>query len=195
MVPQRRDFRGVIDPLLSLEGGIGRKRGRGGGQCKGKLQVPRQGVKAEAKKLHETYIDGLLIKIAESEGLRVDAGVYGQRSERNRRWRRSYDVLAEAILEEIGRVYKATDSRAMGSAAPWYRKGGTSVELSIPCSHWRESIGRKRGRGGGQCKGKLQVPRQGVKAEAKKLHETYIDGLLIKIVESEGLRVDPGVLD
>ncbi|RWW52588.1 hypothetical protein BHE74_00040968 [Ensete ventricosum] len=71
----------------------------------------------------------------------------------------------------------------MGSAAPWYRKGGTSVELSIPCSHWRESIGRKRGRGGGQCKGKLQVPRQGVKAEAKKLHETYIDGLLIKIVE------------
>ncbi|RWW46641.1 hypothetical protein BHE74_00047416 [Ensete ventricosum] len=30
---------------------------------------------------------------------------------------------------------KATDSRAMGLAAPWYRRGGTSVESSIPCSH------------------------------------------------------------
>ncbi|RWW50856.1 hypothetical protein BHE74_00042849 [Ensete ventricosum] len=30
---------------------------------------------------------------------------------------------------------KATDSRAMGSAAPWYRKGGTFVESSIPYSH------------------------------------------------------------
>ncbi|RWV78178.1 hypothetical protein GW17_00060880 [Ensete ventricosum] len=30
---------------------------------------------------------------------------------------------------------KATDSRAMGLAAPWYRRGGTSVESSIPYSH------------------------------------------------------------
>ncbi|RWW19060.1 hypothetical protein GW17_00016919 [Ensete ventricosum] len=30
---------------------------------------------------------------------------------------------------------KATDSRAMGLAAPWYRRGGTSVESLIPCSH------------------------------------------------------------
>ncbi|RRT31538.1 hypothetical protein B296_00057097 [Ensete ventricosum] len=30
---------------------------------------------------------------------------------------------------------KAMDSRAMGLAAPWYRRGGTSVESSIPCSH------------------------------------------------------------
>ncbi|RZS17538.1 hypothetical protein BHM03_00049688 [Ensete ventricosum] len=30
---------------------------------------------------------------------------------------------------------RATDSRAMGSTAPWYHKGGTSVESSIPCSH------------------------------------------------------------
>ncbi|RZS03445.1 hypothetical protein BHM03_00033627, partial [Ensete ventricosum] len=30
---------------------------------------------------------------------------------------------------------KSTDSRAMGLAAPWYRKGGTSVESSISCSH------------------------------------------------------------
>ncbi|RWW68323.1 hypothetical protein BHE74_00024159 [Ensete ventricosum] len=31
--------------------------------------------------------------------------------------------------------WKATDSRAMGLAAPWYRRDGTSVESSIPCSH------------------------------------------------------------
>ncbi|RWV95031.1 hypothetical protein GW17_00042383 [Ensete ventricosum] len=30
---------------------------------------------------------------------------------------------------------KAKDSRAMSLAAPWYHKGGTSVESSIPCSH------------------------------------------------------------
>ncbi|RWW00623.1 hypothetical protein BHE74_00053541 [Ensete ventricosum] len=30
---------------------------------------------------------------------------------------------------------KTTDSRAMGLAAPWYRRGETSVESSIPCSH------------------------------------------------------------
>ncbi|RRT79174.1 hypothetical protein B296_00009562 [Ensete ventricosum] len=30
---------------------------------------------------------------------------------------------------------KAMNSRAMGLAASWYRKGGTSVESSIPYSH------------------------------------------------------------
>ncbi|RWV98141.1 hypothetical protein GW17_00039033 [Ensete ventricosum] len=30
---------------------------------------------------------------------------------------------------------KATDNRAMGLAAPWYRRDETSVESSIPCSH------------------------------------------------------------
>ncbi|RZR93610.1 hypothetical protein BHM03_00022134 [Ensete ventricosum] len=30
---------------------------------------------------------------------------------------------------------KSTDNRAMGLAAPWYHRGGTSVESSIPCSH------------------------------------------------------------
>ncbi|RZS03327.1 hypothetical protein BHM03_00033495 [Ensete ventricosum] len=78
MVPQRRDFRGVIDPLLSWRESIGRKRGRGGGECKGKLQVPRQGGRAETNELHKTGIDGLLIKIAESERLHVDAGVLDQ---------------------------------------------------------------------------------------------------------------------
>ncbi|RZR96353.1 hypothetical protein BHM03_00025358 [Ensete ventricosum] len=30
---------------------------------------------------------------------------------------------------------KATDSRAMGLAAPWYCRGGTSMESLIPCTH------------------------------------------------------------
>ncbi|RZS24159.1 hypothetical protein BHM03_00057196 [Ensete ventricosum] len=38
-------------------------------------------------------------------------------------------------LRRNGRRCKATDSRVMGSAAPWYYRGGTSVELSISCSH------------------------------------------------------------
>ncbi|RZS22591.1 hypothetical protein BHM03_00055391 [Ensete ventricosum] len=81
---QRRDFRGVIDPLLSWRESIGRKRGQGGGKCKGKLQVPRQGGRerqggrAEAKELHKAGVDGLLIKRAESEGLRLDARVLDQ---------------------------------------------------------------------------------------------------------------------
>ncbi|RRT36267.1 hypothetical protein B296_00049375 [Ensete ventricosum] len=78
MVPPRRDFRGVIAHLLSLRESIGRKRGRGDGECKGKLQVPRQRGRAEAKELHKTGVDGLLIKIVESEGLWVDAGVLDQ---------------------------------------------------------------------------------------------------------------------
>ncbi|RWW43228.1 hypothetical protein BHE74_00051133 [Ensete ventricosum] len=75
---RRQDFRGVIDPLLSWRESIGRKRGRGGGECKGKLQVPRQGGRTEAKELHKTDVDGLLIKIVESEGLWVDARVLDQ---------------------------------------------------------------------------------------------------------------------
>ncbi|RRT67164.1 hypothetical protein B296_00015511 [Ensete ventricosum] len=59
----------------------------------------------------------------------------------------------------------------------------------------RESIGHKRGRGGGEYRGKLHVPRQGGRTEAKKLYKTGVDGLLIKIAESEGLRVDARVLD
>ncbi|RRT41327.1 hypothetical protein B296_00034059 [Ensete ventricosum] len=45
---RRWDFRGVIDPLLSQRESIGRKRGRGGGECKGKLQYQD---KAEGQRL------------------------------------------------------------------------------------------------------------------------------------------------
>ncbi|RWV83347.1 hypothetical protein GW17_00055052 [Ensete ventricosum] len=78
MVPKRQGFRGVIDPLLSWRESVGHKRGRGGGECRGKLQVPRQGGRPEAEEFHKTSVDELLIKIAESQGLQVDAGVLDQ---------------------------------------------------------------------------------------------------------------------
>ncbi|THU51063.1 hypothetical protein C4D60_Mb06t27080 [Musa balbisiana] len=75
MVPQRRDFREVIDPLLS----------------KGRERLVVKGVKvvenAEANskyqnkakgELRKTGVNELLIKMAESEGLRVDARVHDQ---------------------------------------------------------------------------------------------------------------------
>ncbi|RWW51819.1 hypothetical protein BHE74_00041794 [Ensete ventricosum] len=55
-----------------------------------------------------------------------------------RRWtRRSVIVPQRRIyrLRRKGRRCKTTDSRAMGSVAPWYYEGGTSVESSIPYSH------------------------------------------------------------
>ncbi|RZS14333.1 hypothetical protein BHM03_00046012 [Ensete ventricosum] len=64
-----------------------------------------------------------------------------------REWtRRSVTVPRRRIyrLRRKGRRYKATDSRAMGSAAPWYRKGRTSVESSIPCSHGGRALVVKR---------------------------------------------------
>ncbi|RWW02701.1 hypothetical protein GW17_00034195 [Ensete ventricosum] len=84
----RRDFRGVIDPFFSWKESIGRKRGQGGGVCKGKLQVPRQGRRAEAKELHKTSVDGLLIKIAENGG---DFGLMQECSTKERS--RQYAVL------------------------------------------------------------------------------------------------------
>ncbi|RWW16008.1 hypothetical protein GW17_00020128 [Ensete ventricosum] len=90
---------------------------------------------------------------------------------------------------------KAMDNSAMGLAVPWYRRGETSVESSIPCSHGRRALVVKGDQGGRVCNGKLQVPRQGGRAEAKELHKTSVDGLLIKIAKIEGLRVDAGVLD
>ncbi|RWW12109.1 hypothetical protein BHE74_00015460 [Ensete ventricosum] len=65
MVPQKRDLRGVIDPLLSWRESVGRERGRGGEECKGKLQVSGQGRRAEAKELYKTGVNERLIKIAE----------------------------------------------------------------------------------------------------------------------------------
>ncbi|RRT44334.1 hypothetical protein B296_00018709 [Ensete ventricosum] len=54
IVLQRRDFHGVINPLLSWRKSI------------------------EAMKFHKIGVDALLIKITKNEGLRVDAGVLDQ---------------------------------------------------------------------------------------------------------------------
>ncbi|RRT34497.1 hypothetical protein B296_00008701 [Ensete ventricosum] len=43
--------------------------------------------------------------------------------------------LREPDKSEDKAEYKVTDSRAMGLTAPWYRRGGTSMESMIPCSH------------------------------------------------------------
>ncbi|RRT31707.1 hypothetical protein B296_00057971 [Ensete ventricosum] len=138
----------------------------------------------------------------------VDEGELPRERTKNRRWRRPYEVLAEAIhgevVRRVFRVYasKLTSDESLGHQhmVAVYHRGRSLIRRDFrgvinPLLSWRESIGHKRGRGGGECKGKLQVPRQGGRAEAKELHKTGVDGLLIKIAESEGLRVDVGVLD
>ncbi|RWW37645.1 hypothetical protein BHE74_00057209 [Ensete ventricosum] len=77
---------------------------------------------------------------------------------------------------------KATDSKAMSLATLCYCRGRTSMESSIPCSHGGRAL---------VVKGAEEVEN----AEAKKLHKTDIDELLIKIAENDGLWVDVGVLD
>ncbi|RWW24589.1 hypothetical protein BHE74_00011073 [Ensete ventricosum] len=69
-----------------------------------------------------------------SEGLSYPKA--NRRSER--RWtRRSATVPQKRIYQSRRKGYrcKATNSRAMGLVAPWYRRGRTSVESSIRCSH------------------------------------------------------------
>ncbi|RZS14046.1 hypothetical protein BHM03_00045700, partial [Ensete ventricosum] len=68
---------------------------------------------------------------------RVQWGSATQKAKRRleRRWtRRSTTVPQRRIYRSRrkGCRCKSTDSRAMGLAAPWYRRGGTSVESSIP---------------------------------------------------------------
>ncbi|RZR75046.1 hypothetical protein BHM03_00048542 [Ensete ventricosum] len=49
MVPQRRDFRGVIDPLLSWRENVSRKRGRGGGQMQRQTPSTKTGQKGKGQ--------------------------------------------------------------------------------------------------------------------------------------------------
>ncbi|RRT55957.1 hypothetical protein B296_00044476 [Ensete ventricosum] len=84
------------------------------------------------------------------------------------------------------------DSRPMSLAVPWYRRGGTSVEALIPCSHGGRELVAK---GADKVENAETNSKYQDMAEAKELHKTSVNGLLIKIVENEGLRVDAGVLD
>ncbi|RRT45913.1 hypothetical protein B296_00048691 [Ensete ventricosum] len=52
-----------------------------------------------------------------------------------RRTRRSTTVPQRRIYRSRRNRCKVTNSRAMGLTTPWYRRGGTSVESSILCSH------------------------------------------------------------
>ncbi|RZS14429.1 hypothetical protein BHM03_00046112 [Ensete ventricosum] len=140
----------------------------------------------------------------------VDEGELPSERTKYRRWRRPYDVLAEATHGEVVvRVHhtRICMIRVAGelnyfSAHIRLREPGKSedkaevetfVEPSIPSSHGGRALVVKRGRGGGEYKGKLQVLRHGERAEAKELHKTGVDELLIKVAESEGLWVDAGV--
>ncbi|RRT66229.1 hypothetical protein B296_00039364 [Ensete ventricosum] len=76
-----------------------------------------------------------------------------------RRWtRRSATVSQRRIYRSRrnGRRCKATDSRAMGLTTPWFRRGRTSVESSIPCSYGGRVLVVKGGREGGEYRVKLK---------------------------------------
>ncbi|RWW87482.1 hypothetical protein BHE74_00003698 [Ensete ventricosum] len=62
----------TCDPRVVDEGELPRER------TKNRRWQRSYDVRTKAKELHKTGINGLLIKIAESEGLRIDAGVLDQ---------------------------------------------------------------------------------------------------------------------
>ncbi|RWW60498.1 hypothetical protein BHE74_00032523 [Ensete ventricosum] len=60
-----------------------------------------------------------------------------------RRWTRRSTTVPQRLIYRSRRKgcrCKSTDSRAMGLAAPWYQRGRTSMESSIPCSHGRRAL-------------------------------------------------------
>ncbi|RWW32407.1 hypothetical protein GW17_00002918 [Ensete ventricosum] len=112
-----------------------------------------------------------------------------------RRWTRRSTIVPQRRIYRSRRKgcrCKSTDSRAMGLATPWYRRGGTSMESLILCSHGGRALVVK---GAKEVENAKANSKYQDRAEAKKLHKIDVDGLLIKIAESEGLRVDAGVLD
>ncbi|RRT35758.1 hypothetical protein B296_00013546 [Ensete ventricosum] len=68
-------------------------------------------------------------------------------------------------------------------AAPWYYRGGTSVESSIPCSHGGRALVVK---GAKEVENAEANSKYQDMVEAKEHHMTGVDGLLIKIAKSEG---------
>ncbi|RRT40206.1 hypothetical protein B296_00040884 [Ensete ventricosum] len=86
-------------------------------------------------------------------------------------------------------------TEAMSLAAPWYRRGGTSVESLIPCSYGERALVINGAEELENAEANSRYQDRGGRVEAKELHKTDVDGLLIKIAESEGLRIDARVLD
>ncbi|RWW76806.1 hypothetical protein BHE74_00015072 [Ensete ventricosum] len=72
----------------------------------------------------------------------------------------------------------------MGLATPWYRRDGTSMESSIPCSYRGRALVVK---GVEEVENAEANSKYQDKAKAKELYKTGVNGLLIKIAESGGL--------
>ncbi|RWV77805.1 hypothetical protein GW17_00061323, partial [Ensete ventricosum] len=49
-------------------------------------------------------------------------------------------IETDLPIAKNGRRCKATDSRVIGLAVPWYRRGRTSMESSIRCSHGGKAL-------------------------------------------------------
>ncbi|RWW77500.1 hypothetical protein BHE74_00014337 [Ensete ventricosum] len=90
---------------------------------------------------------------------------------------------------------ETTDSRVMGLAVLWYRRGGTFVEALIPCPYGGRVLVAKGVEEVENAKANSKYQDRAERQEARELHKTSVNELLIKIVENEGLRVDVGVLD
>ncbi|RRT78659.1 hypothetical protein B296_00007105 [Ensete ventricosum] len=80
----------------------------------------------------------------------------------------------------------ATNSRAMGLAAPWYSRGRTSVESSIPCSYGWRTLVVKEAEEVENAEANSKYQDNAERVEAKELHKTDVNGLFIKIAESVG---------
>ncbi|RWV90311.1 hypothetical protein GW17_00047496 [Ensete ventricosum] len=72
----------------------------------------------------------------------------------------AYICLREPDKSEDNAECKATDNSVMGLTTSWYRRGETSVESSIPCSHERRVL---------VVKGAEEV--ENVKANSKDQHK------------------------
>ncbi|RZR94786.1 hypothetical protein BHM03_00023535 [Ensete ventricosum] len=104
-------------------------------------------------------------------------------------------IEADLPIAKEGCRGKATDSRAMGLASPWYHRGGTFMESLIPCSHRGRALVIKGAEEVENAKANSKYQDKVGRAEAKELHKTGVDGLLIKRAKSDGLWVDARVLD
>ncbi|RWW10518.1 hypothetical protein GW17_00025931 [Ensete ventricosum] len=83
----------------------------------------------------------------------------------------------------------------MGLEALGYRRGGTSVESSIPCSHGGRALVVKGAEEVENAEANSKSQDKAESAEAKELHKIGVNKLLIKIAKSGELRVDTRVLD
>ncbi|RRT76219.1 hypothetical protein B296_00004831 [Ensete ventricosum] len=91
------------------------------------------------KRARQVRGQGRVVERGEEAMMRLVGLSYPKAKRRlKRRWtRRSATVPQRRIYRSRRKGYrcKATDSRAMGLAASWYRRDETFVESLIPCSH------------------------------------------------------------